>query len=343
MKNLNDRVPIIHLKPWVFIMHILLMLVISSCTSDGGSSQFTPQNTLNGRILVYGTHIVGGDLVVYVNGTDTLGTTLTVTDLQAATVSLNGIDVDAADLTVEGVNNGEDILSVSLLTDYSNSMEDAELDNISNIYTLILDNMPRVFEAQIINFSDTYDEKLIWTEATAGTLATIKSAVALDNTIVRNETALYDAIGFALEGPAGGIAGGSATQGDGLIERCRPAHMLIVFTDGIENSSTAYTDKAVLTSLIETSQTVPIMLGTSTADEAELLSLAGESGGFVQVFDTDGILAEVTNWTQSLSELTKFTLSAASGFDGKIVRITLGSQSVVAVRPTDALCETTVP
>jgi len=321
-------------KYWLLILPVLLLFLLSSCSSSssGGSPSFTPLNTLEGSIFILGSQIDNnGDLVVFMNGTDIDGTPLSVTDLQSSKVTVGTSPTytnNDPELDIAAVSPGDSVLSLSLVVDYSSSTNN-ELDNVAAIYRQMLDNLPLVFEAQVITFSNTYDVKLDWTDASSG-LAAIKDAVGLPHD-VRDKTALYDTMGFALEGDL-------QTAGDGLVERCRPAHMLVVFTDGEENYSSVYTDKNTLTSIINNSRTVVIMLGTSTASQAELLSLAGDYGAVVQVSNSSGLVAEANSWSTSLQSMVKLTLKASTGFVGKTVSIAIGSQTATVVDPGQPIC-----
>ena len=171
-------------------------------------------------------------------------------------------------------------------------------------------------------------------------MLTILKALTRDDSFHRNGTALYDAIGFALEGDLE-LVGSPTTAGDGLIERCRPAHMMVVFSDGLENWSTTYTDRNVLLSMMNDSETVAIMLGTESAHQTELEVFAGDRGAVVSMSNTGRIASEIANWAISLQHIIKFRLKASTAYTNKIVTITLGDQSITIDRPKDALCEIT--
>lgn len=339
---------------WILIFVLAVPLLLSACSKDDDDPPpFVPKVTLNAKLYVLGTQIdADGNLAIYVNGTDSDDNPLTVAELQASTVTVsdnvssNDYNNDGTNLVIESVTEGEKILSISLVTDYSGSMNDTELNQIGDVYRAILNNVPLVYELQVINFSDDPHLRLDWTEAFTDATGVISAALVLDDSFHRNGTALFDSIGFALQRDLNN-GGTSTTAGDGLIERCTPAHMLVVFSDGEENWSTTYTDRDYLKALIDQSQTLPIMLGTPGTNSAEeqqnqretLEFLAGERGAVVYVFDTGALTPELENWSNSLQHIARFKLSPDTQFDGKALRITLGNQSVTALRPTDALCE----
>lgn len=114
--------------------------------------------------------------------------------------------------------------------------------------------------------------------------------------------------------------------------------MQVFFTDGFDNASFVYTKETVLP-IIDSSKTVTIMLGSLSADKDLLAELAGESGGFVYAYSLQDIQSLVAKWAASLSEMVKFTLDPATGFDGGNITITLGSETVAVERPVDGFCE----
>lgn len=332
--------------PIIASLLALTTVLLISCRWDE-SDDFVPENTLKSKLFVFGSQIDNaGNLVLYINGTDTLGNPLTVSDLANASVTV-GDEVetktytnDGINLTVQPVKDGDKILSLAFITDYSGSMTDQDLNNIGDVYGLILANLPLVYELEVINFSDLPHLRLDWTEAYPNNMATILTALVRDDSFRRNGTALYDSVGLALERDLN-IVGSPTTQGDGLQERCRPAHMMVVFSDGLENWSTTYTNRDTLLSMMDQSETVAIMLGTENANQQELEFFAGERGAVVSVFNTGGIATEIASWAKSLQHITTLRLSPNTAFANKTVNVLLGEQSVTLIRPTDALCELT--
>jgi hypothetical protein len=114
--------------------------------------------------------------------------------------------------------------------------------------------------------------------------------------------------------------------------------MLVVFTDGAENASIQYT-KDTLLPIIDNSNTVMIMLGGLNADKDALVEMAGDRGAFIYAYNLATIRSEVQKWASSLSNMVKFTLDPATGFNAGNITIALGSQAVAVERPTDGYCE----
>lgn len=295
-----------------------------------------PEENLLDRIFVLGTQVdpASGALHIFVNGTDINGDPLQLADFQAAIVSIAGIPVVPALVSVADVADGDNILSLGFATDYSSSISDAELNAVSSLYSLVLDslsppNLPLILEGMVINFSSNVEVNQDWTED----IASLHAALQLDNNFPRNNTALYDAIGTMLQRDL-------LQDDDGLVERCRPAHMQLVFTDGLDNSSVTYTEETLL-QIIEDSKTVTIMLGSLYADKDLLVRFAGEQGGFVYAYSQQDIQDVVSKWAASLSHMVKFTLDPASGFDAGNITIELGNEVAAVERPVDGFCEST--
>ena len=294
-----------------------------------------PENNLLGRMFSLGTQVdsASGALRIFVVGTDSDGNPLTLADFQTATVSIAGSPVDPGLVSVEPVADGDDVLSLGFSTDYSSSISDAELDAITSVYSLILDNLsppslPRVMEGEVINFSNFLVVQQDWTEDTA----LLQAAIQRDDSFIREDTALYDALGVSLQRDL-------ALFDDGLVERCRPAHMLIVFTDGEDNASVTYT-KDTLLPIIDDSRVVMIMLGNLNADKNELIELAGDQGAFAYAYNLAYIQNVAQDWASSLRHMVKFILDPATGFDNGNITIELGSETVVVERPVDGFCQT---
>jgi hypothetical protein len=300
-----------------------------------------PEDNLLGRMFVLGTQKDNGDLHIFVTGTDNDGNPLQLTDFQSATVSIDGHPVDPGLVSVDPIAAGDYVLSLGFVTDYSTSISDAELAKVADIYSIILDslsppNLPQmslpgslpVLKGMVINFSDLVVVKQDWTDDPA----LLQAAYQLDPSFSRKKTRLYDALDVALQGDPG-------QNYVGLVEQCTPAHMLITFTDGADNASFTGATKETLLPIIDRSKTVMIMLGSLSADKPTLMDLAGDQGAFVYAYNLSGIESTVQKWADSLSQMVKFTLDPATGFDTGTITITLGEYTVTVERPVDGFCE----
>jgi len=296
----------------------------------------TPENNLLGRMFILGTQVdpASSALRIFVVGTDGDGNALQLADFKTATVSIAGSLTDPDLVSVDPIAAGDDVLSLGFVTDYSTSISNIELDAISSVYSLILDklsppNLPQLLEGEVINFSNSVVVEQDWTEDNA----LLQAALMRDGSFPRGNTAFYDALGTALQRDLG-------LDNDGLVERCRPAHLLFAFTDGAENASVTYT-KETLMPIIDDSRAVIIMLGTLNADKDALIGLAGARGAFAYAYNLAGIQNVVQEWAESLRYMVKFTLDPATGFDAGTITIELGDEAVVVERPVDGFCEST--
>ncbi len=326
MKTLNSIPLVGHFRSWVLIINLLALALLTSCSSSSSSDSSDsstppdPQNNFEGRVFVLGAQVDDfGNLDLYAIGTDLSGAALTVAELQTASVFVDGVSYNTNDdpeLTITAVGDGDKILSLGLLTDFSTSIK-YDMDIVTDVLIQILDSMQLVYEAQVMTFSDELETHLAWAEDSTA----IIDAVLVPHSL-RNETALYDSMGVALEGDVGT---------DGLIGRCRPAHMLVVFTDGDDNLSSVYSDTGLAT-IVNNDRTVAIMIGTGNAKIDVLTTLAGNFGAIVHVTDPASLAVEVDKWASSLNNMVKFTLDSSLNITGKTVSITIGSQ-VVEVNP----------
>jgi hypothetical protein len=317
MKTLNSIPHIGHFRSWVLIINLLALTLLTSCSSSSSSDSSTPpeaQNNLEGRVFVLGAQVDDfGNLALYAVGTDLSGAALTVAELQTASVIVDGVSYNTNDdpeLTITAVGDGDKILSLGLLTDFSTSIK-YDMDIVTDVLTQVLDSMPLVYEAQVMTFSDKLETQLAWSEDSTA----IKAAVLTAHS-VRNHTALYDSMGVALEGDA---------DTDGLVDRCRPAHMLVVFTDGDDNFSSVYSDTGLAT-IVNNDRTVAIMIGTGNAKIDVLTTLAGDYGVVVRAADQASLVTEVDKWASSLNNMVKITLDSSINTTGKTVGISVGSQ-----------------
>ena len=290
-----------------------------------------PEDNLLGRMFILGTQVdQQAALCAFLSMARTVAAL--PCSCPIATVSIDGNPVDPNLVSVDPIAAGDDVLSLGFVTDYSTSISDAELAKVSDIYSIILDslsppNLPQVLEGMVINFSNSILVKQDWTEDPA----LLQTAYQLDASFSRQNTALYDALGVALKRDP-------AVIDDGLVERCRPAHMLITFTDGADNASFTYT-KETLLPIIQDSKAVMIMLGSLSADKTTLMDLAGDQGAFVYAYNLSGIQSTVEKWADSLSQMVKFTLDPATGFNAGTITIKLGTETVAVERPVDGFCE----
>ena len=303
-------------------------------------------------LFILGTEIdAAGDLKLYVTGVKQNGTPMTLTDFQGAAVTVDGVTVDRFD-DWDVDDAGGDVLSLVTLADYSSSISTADLIGMGDLYDIVLDNAPTGFEAETINFSTNPDAPYLvvkpgelphWTDD----LAALKAANNYDAAFPNQNTPLYDAMGTGLLGPIG--VNSDPNDGLGLVERGRPATLLIAQSDGADNASVDI-DEDALVSLMDRCHTTAIMLGTFQLDadtdrilegRATLERLAGKRGAFVNALNASFLEAAVASFAESLGGMVVFTLYKHTNFDDTIVSIEVDSLGASATEPfnIDGACQ----
>ena len=369
---LSNRIPVSPDKQFTLFLAGILALILTACGgSDGGNNgtasaanaqctltaeeldNLTPDDvdslpkaceglgffdtpTITG-LFILGTEIDGatGELKLYVHGVKSNGNPMTLADFQQASVTLDGVDADPA-ATVALAPSG--VLSMVLLADYSTSITDADLNGLGDLYDIILNKAPANFEAEVINFSTQGGLPAItvkpgplphWTE----NLPALLAATDVDPAQSREDTTLYDAMGTGLLGPLDAID--PLGDGLGLVERGRPATLLLAQTDGNDTASELTLND--VTSLIENCRTTVIMLGTlrSEVDALVLEELAGTRGAAVNALNTNFLEEAINSYADSLGNLVVFTLSPATGFADKTVEIDVDGATASEVAPFD--------
>lgn len=236
------------------------------CKADVAAYLPSSSNDFAGRVVLLGQEQHDdGSLRVFVAGTDAGGAPLSAAAFGAARLSLQ----DGAALVDSGVTPiatsfsalSEDVLSLEIVNDYSASMSLADLQDVEQIEDDLLTALPPIFEGEVTLFSSQVRVKQAFTTDRSALL----DAVECDQTFDRELSALYDGMGNGL---------------DSLTSRSRPARVLLVSTDGLENASVAY-KKADILKTIANDGVVVIMLGALFADVNELKTLAGARGVYV--------------------------------------------------------------
>ena len=300
-------------------------------------------------LFILGTEVDGasGELKLYVHGVKQNGQPMTIADFEQATLSVGGTAFDRpADWNVAAVADGS-ILSLVTLADYSDSITDADLAGMGDLYDIVLNSAPAGYESEQINFSSLALVPAItvkpgvadphWSDV----LNVLLDANDLDATQLRDNTTLFDAMGTALMGPLD-TRYVPAADDFGLVERSTPASLLIVQTDGQDNASVDM-ELVDVTDLIDRCHTTTIMLGTfrSEVDAQVLDDLAGTRGVAVNALNTNFLEEAIKPYAESLGNLVVFTVSSDTEFDGKMVTIEVGGVSASEVEPfnIDGSCQ----
>jgi hypothetical protein len=291
-----------------------------------------------GTLFILGTEINGTELKLYAHGVNLDGTPMTLPDFRQAVVTLNNTEIP---YTVEEAPAG--VLSVSLLSDYSISISEPELTALSALYNEILNEAPAAFEAEIINFSSAGNIPAItvkpdpypyWTES----LPALTAATKFDVDQARENTALFDAMGTAMLGDL------VLNDNLGLVERGRPARLLITQTDGLDNVSATFKQPEI-ESLIERCKVPSVMLGTSRSvlDTDVLEQLAGSRGAFIATVNSNFLAEAIGPYAESLGNLVVFTVFPVDDVS-ETVEITVNRVAASESAPfgVDASCQVIV-
>jgi|GEM_PF-2948602 len=220
----------------------------------------SPENNLQDRLLALGQNI---------------GTQRELFLLASSTISNSSITIEATtngekstlnpnDYTIGKLSdlyNGTPLLSISSILDYSSSMSDSDIDDSVTIFSDIFSIFTTpLLESEIRLFSEFVYPKLTFNSDKDTLLANI----AKDESIERDSTALYDAIGTGLEA---------------LASRSTPIKVMIISTDGMENNSVTYTNKQTLYNLAKSNNIPVVIIGTLLSDLDFMKELASETNG----------------------------------------------------------------
>jgi hypothetical protein len=267
--------------------------ISEECRAD--IEQFLPeeQESFSGRLVSLGSDTTDdGRRQFFVHGATDDGAVIDVDAFANATITAT-IDGETTELppeafTITRVDAGE-IISLSLVNDYSASMLDRDLAAVEQIHDDMFTYLPPAYEAEVVQFSETVDVRQAYT-TDADSLG---RAVARDEGYERSSTALYDGMGVAL---------------DNLVQRDRPVRILMVSTDGAENASTAF-DKPELVDTIRSEGVVVVMLGALLADVSEMRDLTAGRGVVFYTHYYSDLRAQMQAYIESLGEVAQVELT----------------------------------
>jgi hypothetical protein len=198
------------------------------------------------------------------------------------------------------------LLKYSLVIDYSSSIPVNTRTDIINFLNNFVDKLPLAVEGELVRFSDNV-EKFSFTSSK------IELKARLAQPIVYGMTALHDAL---MQG-----AQSLATEGPDT-----PVKVLILFTDGYENSSTIYKARdsfiASFTNLVKTEHIAVLAVGvTHEQDEALLRAITdparGVVGHYLRVEDFDKFGAAMDQVKTMLENVVIFRMKKLGPDKGK--------------------------
>lgn len=249
-----------------------------------------PQNNAEDRVLVLGGAPDGqGGRVFYVQGLDAEGAAISAEAFAGAEFIGAGGPINSTEVGVVPAADVEGgLVSLSLVNDYSGSMRDEDLEIVEAIHLDLVRYLPPALEAEVVYFSEEVEIRQPFTEDEA----LLGESLALDPDYERVSTALLDGMGVALES---------------LDDRAWPLRMMVVSTDGGENSSTLYQESRVL-ELIDNGDIFVIMLGALSADLTALKKLSGDQGVYFYARDYQRLKGDLEEFLKSFSEMVEVTV-----------------------------------
>lgn len=254
-----------------------------------------PEATFESQLLSPGGLREGeGDVRFLLQGVDVEGAAIGADALANATVSVK-VDgelrvLEASEYTIVlGADLPSDLLSVSVVNDYSASMFDRDLRDVAGVEQTLFTLLPAIDETEVLRFSTEVETLLPF--STDGDA--LDDALAFDADYDRNTTALIDALG---------------TSADHLEDRERPVKILILSSDGGENASTMYQKPAVLAAL-DDQRVFVIALGALLADVPFLRELTRGRGVFVYTREFSALQGAVMPYLESLKELIEVRIA----------------------------------
>jgi hypothetical protein len=255
-----------------------------------------PENQTNHdeRIVVLTAERADGVVSVVLHGIDSDGSLLTPQEVEDATfvaVDAEGNETvlepgDASARLLDSDDGG--MFSLSLITDYSDSMLDEDLVLISELYSELVTDLPAVYEAEVLAFSSRVTLQQEFSEDTDALL----TALGPDLGVARQWTALYDAMGQGVTD---------------LGSRERSIRIMVVATDGVDNSSSYWWPEEVIEA-IEEEEVLVVMIGALFADVDQLERMAGDRGIYFYGTEYEGVAEDVQAWIESLASSVQVEL-----------------------------------
>ena len=230
--------------------------------------EYLPSNNSLPNILSpIGKGLIDGNPILFIMGSDILGSSIDLTSTEITITSIKDNKLDTLDTndynikTIQNyVGNIGTIVSLSSIIDYSGSMRSGDIDDAVEIYKDIFTIFNPLFESEIRLFSNCVIRKVDF----ISNQNILIDKIERDERIARQSTSLYDAIGEGLN---------ALSTRDGLIK------LLVVSTDGLENSSVEYTDKNQIIELAEENKIPIIIFGTLFSDLTFMIEIAEETNG----------------------------------------------------------------
>lgn len=289
--------------------------ISDSCRAEIEKYLPPAQTNFKSRVFSMGASVdaAANTTTLYLQGARSDGAAISAAAFASARFAVSGsVQADLV-ATVRGIGEATtDLASIAVANDYSASMLAQDLDRVADIQTQLFTCLPPVYEAEVTYFSKTVtvDQPFTTDEAL------IFDSLARDDSVERSSTALFDGVGDAMES---------------LSMRARPLKLLIVSSDGRENSSMRRMQAEVL-SQIEQSGAFVIVLSALLADVDEMKALAGDRGVYFYTPFYDRLDRLVAPFCNALEEAVEVVVDRALSA-GDTITIESEGQAYTVVVP----------
>ena len=268
------------------------------------------ENNLAGSVTAAGSGKVGDSRLLFVLAVDASGAPIDLSTAEIL-VSADGVALpDAAYKVTLASDIDATVVSAACALDYSGSMLEGDIDDAIDIYDTLF-AIPIGIEAEYSIFSETVLEKTPFTSDTAA----LEVAVARDQEFERSSTALFDAMGFGIEAVAG--------RQDALIR------LLVVATDGGENSSTLFTVENSLYATANAADVHIVIMGSLLADLDFMRRAAENTNGFYFYSKAFGSLADkVDHLIAAITAMGAIEITDATYTDASSYEVTVDGTTI---------------
>ncbi len=267
------------------------------------------EDNLAGNLVAAGSGEVGGNRVLLIVGADSSGEPV---DLASAdvVVEADGEVVPESGYTIElAADLDGTIVSSACALDYSASMYDGDINDAIEVFDALF-SIPVGLEADYRIFSD---EVLLKTDFTADNAALL-NALERDNAFERASTALFDAMGDGIF---------AAGERNGLVK------LLVVATDGGENSSQTFTNESQLFEMASENNVHIVVAGSLLSDLAFMKRAASETDGFYFYSKAFGSLKSlVQGLIDALAEMGAIVITDPDYIDADLYDVTVNGTTV---------------
>lgn len=198
---------------------------------------------------------------------------------------------------------GQTHFSFASIIDYSGSIFDDDLGFVTDALTFVYEELPDVYRSEVVKFSTDVQVTQSYTTDNEALLSAVQ-----DESYTREYTSLYDGMKEGL---------------DDTVEETTSFRFALLFTDGIDNDSTATYDD--VKEIFQENEIPVCVVGVSFADVTVLQQIADDSGCFFiyrALFDDlEEAFENVVDQIENLYRV-RFDADELEGFDTLRLTIT---------------------